>query len=390
MNDLCCDIGYLSYNKLGEELCGDTVDIAETDDGTQVVVLADGLGSGVKACILSTLTSKIIATMIAGGASVDECERTIAATLPVCSVRHLAYSTFTAVIIHGNEEAEIVQYDNPDIILFRDGKNLELPMTATLTGEKTIYKTKVKLRENDTLFILSDGVIHAGIGEELNFGWERPDVIKYMEDMYDDGYPAKTLSTILLDKCCELYGGSMRDDTTVCTIKVRKRVQVNLVIGPPQNPDDANRMMSLFFAKGGKHIVCGGTTSKIAAKYLHKEVESDFEYIDPEVPPMAHIEGVDLVTEGIVTFNKVLEYAQDYLGDNSKYQVWGVRRDAASLIARMLFEQATDINFFVGRAVNPAHQDPELPISFTVKMNLVEALIKDLKKMGKRIKVSYF
>ena len=149
-------------------------------------------------------------------------------------------------------------------------------------------------------------------------------------------------------------------------------------------------MMSLFFSKEGKHIVCGGTTSSIAAKYLGKKVIPSLNFEDPEIPPIAEIEGVDLVTEGVFTVNKVLEYAKDYLKSNESYTHWGYKRDGASLISRMLFEEATDINFYVGRAVNPAHQNPDLPINFNIKMNLVEELSQCLKEMGKRIKVSYF
>ena len=109
-----------------------------------------------------------------------------------------------------------------------------------------------------------------------------------------------------------------------------------------------------------------------------------------DVPPIATIEGVDLVTEGVITMNRVLEYAKDYLGDNALYEQWNFQKDGASLISRLLFEEATDINFYVGRAVNPAHQNPDLPINFNIKMNLVEELSACLKKMGKRIKVSYF
>lgn len=149
-------------------------------------------------------------------------------------------------------------------------------------------------------------------------------------------------------------------------------------------------MMSLFFSKEGKHIVCGGTTSSIAAKYLGKKLVPVLDYPDPAIPPIATIEGVDLVTEGVITINKVLEYAKDHIGENINYSKWSCGRDGASMIARLLFEEATDINFFVGRAVNPAHQNPDLPISFNIKMRLVDELADCLTKMGKRIKVSYF
>jgi len=109
-----------------------------------------------------------------------------------------------------------------------------------------------------------------------------------------------------------------------------------------------------------------------------------------DVPPIAKIEGVDLVTEGVITVNKVVEYAKDYLADNNLYEEWYFKKDGASLICQLLFEEATDINFYVGRAMNPAHQNPDLPINFNIKMNLVEELSKSLREMGKRIKVSYF
>lgn len=165
---------------------------------------------------------------------------------------------------------------------------------------------------------------------------------------------------------------------------------MNLLFGPPSNRDDCDRMMTLFFSKEGKHIICGGTTSSIAAKYLGKPLKPKLEFIDKDVPPIAELEGVDLVTEGVITINKVLSYARDYLKDNESYSQWGIKKDGASLICRLLFEEATDINFFVGRAINPAHQNPDLPINFNIKMQLVTELSDCLKKMGKRIKVSYF
>ncbi|MBQ6868322.1 MAG: serine/threonine-protein phosphatase, partial [Clostridia bacterium] len=128
----------------------------------------------------------------------------------------------------------------------------------------------------------------------------------------------------------------------------------------------------------------------IAAKYLHKPIKASLNFVRSDVPPIAEIEGVDLVTEGVITINKVLEYARDYLAENTMYEQWNFQRDAASLICRLLFEEATDINFYVGRAINPAHQNPELPINFNIKMNLVDELSKCLRLMGKRIKVSYF
>ncbi|MDR1966872.1 MAG: serine/threonine-protein phosphatase, partial [Synergistaceae bacterium] len=366
-------------------------------DDFPVVVLADGLGSGVKANILSTLTAKIISTMASRNMSIEHCVSAIAATLPVCSIRRVAYSTFTIIKISGRDdipgelEAEIIQYDNPHAIMLRDGKNVDYPRAWETIDGKKIFKSKIKVRESDVFIAMSDGVVHAGMGSRLSFGWQRENVIRFIEGKYHEEYTAKTLSTILTDECSALYDDKPGDDTTVCTAKIRRRKPVNLLIGPPNNPDDDDKMMSLFFSKEGKHIVCGGTTCTVASRYLGSELKISIDgYSDPGIPPTAYIDGIDLATEGVITMSRVLEYSRDYLAGNSHYNEWRRNGDGASQIARILFEESTDINFYVGRAINAAHQNPSLPIGFNIKMRLVEELSESLKAMGKRIKVSYF
>ena len=151
-------------------------------------------------------------------------------------------------------------------------------------------------------------------------------------------------------------------------------IHIYLMLGPPADPNDLAQMQNRFFGEEGKHIVCGGTTSQLAAEYLGQTVEPVLDYVDPDIPPIAKIKGVDLVTEGVITMSRVLSYAQNYVDNNEQYKEWGYKKDGASRIARMLFEQATDIRFYVGRAVNPAHQNPDLPINFNIKMRLVEEL----------------
>ena len=390
MNDLCAEIGYKSINHDGEQLCGDHIDIVDQGADSTVIVLADGMGSGVKASILSTLTSKIISTMMAEGLPLEECVSTIAATLPVCSVRGVAYSTFTIMHIINSRTIELIQYDNPHIIYIRDGALFDYAKTELSIGGKTIYKSVIRLQEDDIIIAMSDGCPHAGIGIAYNFGWKWEDIAEYMLGMSEGGFTAKVLSTLMIDEVNRLYGGKPGDDATACVIKIRKRVPMNILFGPPSDRDDCDRMMSLFFSKEGKHIICGGTTSSIAAKWLRKPLRPKLSFERSDVPPIAELEGVDLVTEGVITINKVVEYANDYVKNNDFYEEWGYGNDGASLISRLLFEEATDINFYVGKAVNPAHQNPDLPINFNIKMNLVQELSKALKLMGKRIKVSYF
>ena len=391
MHELCTDIGYVSINKKGELLCGDHVEQVQQADGSVVVVLADGLGSGVKASILSTLTSKIISTMIANGLTLEDCVSTIAATLPVCSQRQVAYSTFTILRITDNAEAELIQYDNPHTILLRRGKHVDYPEICETIDGKNIYKSRIPVREGDVFIAMSDGTLNASQGQLLDLSWDRAAIIDFLETMYNDSLTAKTWAAMLVGECERLYGGQAGDDTSACALRLRRREVVNLLFGPPQNREDTNKMLSLYFAKEGKRIVCGGTTSELAAQFLGKPLDTSMPlYLDPEIPPTSKLEGVDLVTEGVITMARVLDYAEDYVHENRLYMDWSIKKDGASQIARMLFEDATDVNFYVGRAVNEAHQKEGLPITFNVKMQIAERLSKLLETMGKRVNVSYF
>ena len=392
IESLYADIGYRSLTKHGQIVCGDHIEKIQRPDGSVVLVLADGLGSGVKACILSTLTSTIISRMVAADLAIPYCVRAIAEALPVCSVRKLAYSTFTIISISPTGKALIVQYDNPGIALIRNGEEVPISFTQRNIDEKMIESAAIQLQKGDVLLAFTDGAENAGVAPGMSYAykWGRDNIIRYMEPVCAGGYSAKTLNTMLLNECFERYEGMPGDDTTALTVYMRTREQVNLLVGPPANVEDNEKMMSLFFSKGGKHIVCGGTTSRIASEYLDKPLVTSAEFGDDDIPPMGTIEGVDLVTEGILTINRVLDYAKDYLRDNETYSRWCYKRDGASLLARMLFEEATDINFFVGRAVNPAHQTAELAISFEIKMRLIRELADCLKEMGKTIRVNYF
>ena len=391
MDKLCTDTGYVSLNKKGEQLCGDRVEIIARNDNSLTLVLADGLGSGVKANILSTLTSKILSTMIENGMPIEECVDTSVKTLPVCSVRKVAYSTFTIIHVEENTTATLIQFDNPNVILLRGGKHWDYPTTSRVIEGKTILESKFPLQLNDMMIAMSDGAIWAGVGQSMNFGWQRDNVVEFAERMYEDTLSAKMMAALIVDECNRLYAGEPGDDTTVAAVRVRERKPVNLMIGPPADPADVGKMMALFFAKEGKKIVCGGTTSKLAANYLHEDVVTSLDYgTDPDIPPTATIKGVDLVTEGVITLSRVVEYANVFLNNSDLANLWSLQTDGASRIAQYLFEYATDISFFVGRAINPAHQNPNLPITFGIKIQLVKQLSEALEKMGKRVSVSYF
>ncbi len=390
MNDLWIETGYVSLNKKGEQLCGDRVEISGGGDEELTLVLADGLGSGVKANILSTLTGKILCTMLAGGIPIEECVSTIASTLPVCKVREVAYSTFTILRISPNRMAHIIQFDNPATIVLRHGELYDYPKLTRTIADKVIWESTFPIEMDDVFIAMSDGAEYAGIGRTLNFGWTRDSIADFAMCNYMPENSAKSTAGLIADECNNLYGGKPGDDTTIAVARIRGRHPVNLVVGPPEEKDQDIRMMNLFFAKQGTKIVCGGTTSSVVGRYLGKPVTASLDYFDPEVPPISNIKGVDLVTEGVVTLSKVLLYAKDFLDSAKLASQWATQKDGASLIARELFENATDINFFVGRAINPAHQNPNLPITFGIKQQLITELVNCLKDMGKHIRISYF
>ena len=390
MNDLWTEAGFVSLNKAGETLCGDRVEIAGGGETDLTLVLADGLGSGVKANILATLTSKIVCTLAGGGMPIEECVATVASTLPVCSVRQVAYSTFSILRIVENRTARLIQFDNPATIVLRGGEPYDYPVSTRVISGKTIRESSFSVENGDVLIAVSDGAEYAGVGRALNFGWTRENIARFASANYLPENSAKTTAGLIAEECGRLYGGKPGDDTTVAVVRVRRRHPVNLVVGPPASREQDMKMMNLFFAKEGSRIVCGGTTGQLAAAYLGKPLLPSLHYPDPNVPPISAIEGVDLTTEGVVTLSRVLTYAQDFLDRAKLAPVWATGRDGASLIARELFENATDINFFVGLAINPAHQNPDLPITFGIKQQLIQNLAGCLEQMGKHIRLSYF
>jgi len=390
MNDLWIETGWISLNHVGETLCGDKVEVFGGGDEDLTLVLADGLGSGVKANILSTLTSKILCTMISGGIPLEECVRTIASTLPVCSVRQVAYSTFTILQIQNNETAHIIQFDNPATIVLRKGEVFDYPRTTRVIAGKTIWESTFPIQVDDVFIAMSDGAEWAGVGMTMNFGWTRDSIAEYAMANYLPENSAKFTAGLIIDECNRLYGGRPGDDTTIAVAHVRNRHTVNLMVGPPENKEDDERVLNLFFGKSGSKIVCGGTTSNVVSRYLNQPIITSLDYFDPEIPPICQIKGVDLTTEGVITLSKVLAYAEDFVDQAHLAPVWSTRRDGASLIARELFENATDVNFFVGRAINPAHQNPNLPITFAIKQQLITSLADCLRKMGKHIRLSYY
>jgi hypothetical protein len=372
------DLSVHSLNKFGEELCGDKVEIVKSENRT-IVVLADGLGSGVKANILATLTSKIMITMLDKGASLIDTIDTITNTLPVCQVRNIAYSTFTILDIDNKLNCKIIEFDNPPAFLLRKHKMYELKKVPMISSGKEVLISEIKLKIGDEIIIVSDGVIHAGVGTFLNHGWEWHHVAEYLEKQQLKS--ADKLNRRLIEVCHKLYDDRPGDDTTAVAIKIRLPEKIQLLTGPPIDPKVDKTLIDQFVKRQGKKVVCGGTAANIVSRELGREIITDIKYLDPKIPPIAKIKGIDLVTEGVLT----LKMTHDELKriNDSCTEPNLEKKDGVSRLLKLLIEDSTHINIYLGHAINPAHQNPNFPIELSIKVKIVEGIIVELEKMGK-------
>jgi len=382
------DVAYKSINKYGEELCGDRVEIIELEDST-IIVMSDGLGSGVKANILASLTTKIVGTLLKEGMDIFETVSTITNTLPVCKVRNIAYSTFTFIKVYKDGRAHIVEYDNPGVFMLRRGKNYNLDKREIVINNKKVYESKLNVKDGDVFVLVSDGAIHAGIGNILNLGWTWDSVKEYLEKCTRNRKCARDISKDLISVCWDLYGSKPGDDTTAVAVKIRKPEYIDIFTGPPEDKNNDKYVIEKLMSGKGKKIICGGTAANIAERELKKNlIVNDDYYCD--VPPTATLEGIDLVTEGVLTISKAIDKIKKYSESvllNDEYDMKG--DDGASKLASMLIEECTHIHFWIGKAINPAHQNPSFPANLSIKLNLVEQLIELLKNLGKCVEITY-
>lgn len=386
------DAAWKSLNKHQEELCGDKVEILKTEE-SDILILADGMGSGVKANILATLTSRILGTMLREGAQIESCVETIARTLPVCSVRKVAYATFSILQIYHDGRAYLAEFDNPSCIFIRNGRIVDYPYDVREIGGKKIHEYNFTVQKNDCFILMSDGVVYAGAGSILDLnGWTWEAVADYALKCTKQSMSASRLAVMLSQACEELYEEKPGDDTTVAVARVIERKIVNIFTGPPKSKEDDGRLMHDFMHVEGKKVVAGGTSANIAARILGKEIVTRIDSRNPDVPPTAEIEGIDLVTEGVLTLGGCLKLLKKYVNDEFDAEFFDEldADNGASRLAKLLIEECTELNLFVGTAVNAAHQETELNFDLSMRQNLVDQLIRTAEAMGKTVKAVYY
>lgn len=385
------DVSYKSLHKFHEELCGDKVEILKTDNAN-IIILADGMGSGVKANILATLTSKILGTMFLNGAGIEECVQTIVKTLPICQVRQVAYSTFSILQIFHSGEAYLVEFDNPPCVFIRNGELLNVPYTERLIEGKKIREYRFHVKINDCFILMSDGVIHAGVGQALNFGWTWDNMAEYSVKATNETLSSARLTAILSKACDDLYMQRPGDDTTVAVARVMDTKSLHIFTGPPLNPVDDVNAVTAFMSGDAKRIISGGTSANIVARVLNKTIVTSLTYSDPSIPPIAKIDGIDLVTEGVLTLTRTLQLLRQYVNEdiNENFFLELDKDNGGSRIAKMIIEECTELHLFVGRTMNEAHQNPGLPFDLSIRKNLVTQILEVVKQMGKQVYVQYY
>ena len=388
------DVAYKSLNKFTEVLCGDKVELLKTDD-SNIMILADGMGSGVKANILATLTSKILGTMFLNGATLEECVETIVETLPICKVRQGAYSTFSILQVVHSGAAYLVEFDNPSCIFIRNGKLVPIPQNIREVQGKKINEYRFQVQRGDALILMSDGTVHAGVGQLLNFGWLWEDIAKYAVKQYALTISAMRLAAAICQACDELYQYRPGDDTTVACMRIINAKPVHLMTGPAQDPSMDEEMVRSFMSgdDSTKRIVCGGTSATIVSRILKKRLDVSMDYVDPDIPPIAYMDGIELVTEGVLTLNRVVQLLRRYVKNETVSEDFFLELDkpnGASMVAKMLIEDCTELHLYVGKAINSAYQNPGLPFDLGIRQNLVEQLKTVVEEMGKQVTVTYY
>ena len=374
------EVGIAQLHHVGEELCGDTVETIHNPDNT-VIVLSDGLGSGVKANILSSLTARIASKMIAADIAIEDVVETLVETLPTCSDRGIAYSTFSILRLYNNGTVYMVDFDGcPMIHITKDKEISAIETQPSLMHGKRINEASFRMAAGDTVVIVSDGVVQAGLGEMLPFGLGTDGLIDSLKRFIDLDGNVQSIAWGIVNICKSYYLGEPGDDTTAVVIRFKEEQRLVIMTGPPVDAGDDARMVRHFEQEAGKKVICGGTTAQIYARETGKKVFSNFNYEKKDIPPISRIEGVDLVTEGIITMSAV--------NDMIEAQAPSHGEDGASLLLNMILE-SDHITILAGMQENVAMKD-NLPLHIDLRDVIIEKLSNKLRKIGKIVVVKRY
>jgi hypothetical protein len=393
MNDNFYIEVHCAQKNFGEErICGDVFLTRKiSEEGRTIIVLSDGMGHGVKANVLATLTATMALNFTQEHKEPEKIAEIIMNTLPVCSERQMSYSTFTIIDIQEHGNINILEYDNPQTFIFR-GNNLFLPQwnhiilnTEKNAGKEIRTCSFLPLKE-DRIFICSDGITQSGLGTtQYPFGWGLENPHEYIKKLISNNpvISARRLSNKVVNMANKNDDFSSGDDTSCATIYFRKPRKLLVCTGPPYEKDKDKELGDMVRNFAGKRIISGATTADIIARELDLTIQDSITFDDPELPPVSFMVGIELVTEGILTLTKVTRILKDY---TSSYTLG---KGPADKIV-YLFLESDEINFIIGTRINIAHQDPSLPIELEMRRTVVKRMAKILEeKFLKEVNIKY-
>jgi hypothetical protein len=376
----------------GERICGDVFLSSRIKEENRVVaVLSDGMGHGVKANVLATLTATMALNFTKEHKEIERTAEIIMNTLPVCSDRHISYATFTIVDIEMDGMVHIMEYDNPHCSIIR-GQHLFTPNWKTITMQSELNKNKQLRtcnfypRKEDRIVFWSDGVAQSGMGsEKYPFGWGVNSMAAFAEMQVNKdaeiSAPKLASKVVNMAHINDFY--SSKDDTSCVVIYLRDPRKLLICTGPPFNEENDKQLGELVQSFNGLKIICGATTGDIISRELGEKITDSFEFVDPELPPIAYMPGIDLITEGILTLGKVNEILKKY--DNNTR----LDKGPADQIVKYLLE-SDDITMIIGTKINIAHQDPNLPVELEIRRTVVKRIARLLEeKFLKEVTLTY-
>ncbi len=356
------------------------------ETGRLVAVLSDGLGSGIKANILACMTATMLLKFLEEGSSIKKACETIMNSLPVCQVRKISYSTFSAIDSDEDGNVKIVEEGNPQFLWIRNGEILE-PKFEVITSKefpnRHMHIYHIKLEANDRLVFCSDGVTQAALGsKDLKLGLRREGLIEFVKK---ELLREPDISSSKLSKHIVKYAISKeldrkpKDDVSAVCVYYREPRKSIVFTGPPYHQDKDKYYAKAFIEFDGKKAISGGTTANLISRELSIPIKANVNYNIGKLPAISYMEGIDLVTEGILTLTRTYEYLE-----SGEY-----KDDAAGDLMKFLLD--TDcINFMVGAKLNQAHYDPNLPIEIEIRKNIIKKISDILQnKYYKKVTIQY-
>ncbi|MHC1707718.1 MAG: SpoIIE family protein phosphatase [Bacteroidales bacterium] len=386
------EIGNQQLNHWEARICGDVfLSHKIKEENRIIIVLSDGLGHGVKANVLSSLTATMAMSFTREHKEFNKIAEIIMNTLPVDSERQISYSTFTIVDIEIDGEVRILEYDNPQSVILR-GDTIYEPVwyDILLQSEKgrgkELRSCSFIPQKEDRIILCSDGVVQSGMGSaKYPFGWGREAMAEYATRLVSTApdISASRLATKLLNMAATLDDHQPKDDATASVLYLRDPRKLLLCTGPPYEKEKDKELATTVENFTGKKIISGATTIEILSRELNREITDSFEFHDPDLPPLSFMEGMDLVTEGILTLSKVSEILKKYNNTTR------LGKGPADQIVK-LFLESDEIDFIIGTRINEAHQDPNLPVELEIRRTVVKRIAAVLEdKFLKEVKLSF-